>query len=97
VSHIDDILAAIPVKGADERSADEPIRLDLVGSFEAARLLGITRSALWERRQKHENFPPPACELRCGPVWFRWQIQDYAAEEKRLGRRGWYGRRVSPR
>ena len=30
----------------------------------------------------------------CGPVWFRWQIQTYVAEERRLGRRGWYERRI---
>jgi hypothetical protein len=35
-------------------------------------------------------------DLRCGPVWFRWQIQANAAEERRLGRRGWYGLRVRP-
>jgi Bacterial regulatory protein, Fis family len=94
---MDEILNNIPVKGADDRSEKEPIRLDLVGAFEAAELLGITRSALWERRRKHDNFPPSVAELRCGPVWFCWQIENYAAEERRLGRRGWYGLRVLPR
>jgi hypothetical protein len=51
---------------------------------------------LWERRKSHDNFPPPIAELRCGPIWFRWQIQDYQAEEKRLGPRGWYGGRLHP-
>jgi hypothetical protein len=68
--------------------------LDLVGVFEAAEVLGITRSAFAARRRSHRTFPPPLAELRCGPVWFRWQIQAYAAEEQRLGRRGWYGRRI---
>jgi hypothetical protein len=68
--------------------------LDLVGACEAAELLGITRSALAGRRRSHPTFPVPVAELRCGPVWLRWQIQAYLAEEQRLGSRGWYGRRV---
>ncbi len=96
MSGIDEILNSIPVRRADDRSDKQLLRLDLVGAFEAAELLRITRSALWERRRRHANFPPPVAELRCGPVWFRWQIQDYAAEERRLGRRGWYGLRASP-
>ena len=78
---------------ANRRSS---IRLDLVGAAEAAALLGIGRAALWERRKSHGNFPLPVAVLRCGPVWFRWQIQDYQAEEERLGRRGWYGGRLHP-
>jgi hypothetical protein len=97
MSGIDEILSSIPVKTADVRSEKEGITLDLVGAYEAATVLGITPSALWERRQRHDNFPSPVAELRCGPVWFRWQIQDYAAEERRLGRRGWYGLRALPR
>jgi hypothetical protein len=93
MSGIDEILHSIPVKRADDRSEKEPVRLDLVGAYEAAELLAITRSALWERRRRHDNFPSPVAELRCGPVWFRWQIQDYAAEERRLGR---YGLRALP-
>ena len=94
MSASDEYLNSIPVKTPDQRSENGAITLDLVGSFEAAELLGISRSALWERRRRHDNFPPPVAELRCGPVWFRWQIQDYAAEERRLGRRGWYGLRA---
>jgi hypothetical protein len=77
----------------DRRSA---IRLDLVGAAETAELLGIGVASLWKRRKRHDNFPEPVAELRCGPVWFRWQIQDYQAEEKRLGPRGWYGGRLYP-
>ena len=92
MSPLEDVLARIASKTAEGRSA-VPITLDLVGAFEAAEILGIGRAALWERRRAHKNFPPPVAELRCGPVWFRWQIQDYAAQERRLGRRGWYGSR----
>jgi len=92
---IDEILVRISAKTPDQESAEqEPIRLDLVGTAEAAELLGIGRAAFCERRRRHENFPAPVSELRCGPVWFRWQIEAYKAEEARLGRRGWYGRRL---
>jgi hypothetical protein len=80
--------------GLGEGSAD--VVLDLVGVCEAAELVGISRSALAARRRSHGSFPRPVAEPRCGPVWFRWQIQAYAAEERRLGRRGWYGRRIAP-
>ena len=92
---IDQILERIAAKTPDQESAQSPsIRLDLVGTAEAAELLGIGRAAFSERRRRHENFPAPVSELRCGPVWFRWQIEAYRAEEARLGRRGWYGRRL---
>jgi hypothetical protein len=94
VSASDEYLNSIAVKTPDQRSDNDAITLDLVGSFEAAELLGISRSALWDRRGRHDNFPSPVADLRCGPVWFRWQIQDYAAEGRRLGRRGWYGLRA---
>jgi hypothetical protein len=83
----------ITPKTAEQASA---LRLDLVGLAEAAELAGIGRAALSLRRQQHPNFPSPVAELRCGPIWFRWQIESYLAKERQLGRRGWYGRRVRP-
>jgi hypothetical protein len=83
----------ISPKTTEQASA---LRLDLVGLAEAAELAGIGRAALSLRRQQHANFPGPVAELRCGPIWFRWQIETYIAEERQLGRRGWYGRRARP-
>jgi len=60
-------------------------------------MLGIKRAALAERRRRHASFPLPVAELRCGPVWLRAQIKQYAEVEARLGPRGWYGRRLRPR
>lgn len=82
----------ITPKTAEEASAR--LKLDLVGLAEAAELAGIGRAALSLRRRQHRNFPEPVAELRCGPIWFRWQIGTYLAEERRLGRRGWYGQRL---
>jgi hypothetical protein len=80
------------------KTAEQPsaIAVDLDGLAEAAELAGIARAALSLRRQQHPNFPSPVAELRCGPIWLRWQIETYLAEERRLGRRGWYGRPLRP-
>jgi hypothetical protein len=83
---------SIVPKTGEQPSGD--VRLDLVGLAEAAELAGIGRAALCRRRNEHPSFPAPVANLRCGPVWFRWQIQTYLAEERRLGRRGWYARRL---
>lgn len=40
----------------------------LGGVYEVSRLLGITKSSLADRR-RHESFPKPIAELRCGPIW----------------------------
>jgi hypothetical protein len=81
---------------SSRRASRRPLRLqlDLVGLAEAAELLGIGRAALAERRRRHEGFPLAVAELRCGLVWFRAQIEQYQLSELRLGRRGWYGRRL---
>lgn len=84
---------SITPKTAEQRSA--VLAVDLVGLAEAAELAGLSRAALSGRKRDHANFPTPVAELRCGPVWFRWQIQAYLAEERRLGRRGWYERRIN--
>jgi hypothetical protein len=91
--------ATKPERGSiTPKTPEQPsaITLDLVGLAEAAELAGIGRAAVSLRRRRHTDFPKPVAELRCGPIWFRWQIETYLAEERQLGRRGWYGRRVRP-
>jgi len=83
---------SITPKTAEQATA--VLTLDLVGLAEAAELAGIGRAAFSLRRSRHANFPSPVADLRCGPVWFRWQLETYLAEERRLGRRGWYGLRL---
>lgn len=64
-------------------------KIELVGLAEAAQLLGLTRSGLATRRDapgpfvgdRRPSFPKPIAELRCGPIWTRAQVLDYAAEE----------------
>jgi hypothetical protein len=50
---------------------------DLLGVHEAAELLGLTRAGLRKRRSA-ADFPAPAAELACGPVWTRAQLVEYA-------------------
>jgi hypothetical protein len=64
-------------------------RLDLVGLAEAAALLGISRSALCQRRltearRGEAGVPVPVAELSCGPIWRRTQILAYQ-ELRELG------------
>ena len=53
-------------------------RIRLAGVHEAALILGISKSALADRRrhgdprrsyQQQPDFPKPLAELRCGPIW----------------------------
>ncbi|HWQ24688.1 MAG TPA: hypothetical protein VNK94_11340 [Gaiellaceae bacterium] len=50
---------------------------DLLGAHEAAQLFGLTRAGLRKRRAA-ADFPAPAAELACGPVWTRAQLVEYA-------------------
>lgn len=54
-------------------------RLDLVGITEIAGMLGVPRSTIrvWRVRGR---LPVPATELACGPIWFREDIEEWAAQ-----------------
>jgi hypothetical protein len=49
----------------------------LLGAHEVAELLGLSRVGLLDRRRQ-PDFPAPAAELRCGPVWTRDDLIEYA-------------------
>ncbi len=53
---------------------------ELVGLAEAANLLGVTRQALGNWRQRRDDFPQPLVELKAGPVWRRADIMKWAEE-----------------
>lgn len=67
--------------------AQRELPLELVGLHEAAELLGITKSALSERRRVG-RFPDPIVKLACGPIWQRAQIEAYGNAYRRR-RGGW--------
>jgi hypothetical protein len=48
----------------------------LLGAHEVAELLGLSRVGLLDRRRQ-PDFPAPV-ELRCGPVWTRDDLIEYA-------------------
>jgi hypothetical protein len=50
---------------------------ELLGAHEVADLLGLTRQGLHDRRQQ-PDFPAPHVELRCGPIWTRADLIEYA-------------------
>ena len=56
--------------------------LRLAGVHEVAELLGITKSALADRR-RHASFPSPLAELRCGPIWDLAELEGYKSARAR--------------
>jgi hypothetical protein len=57
--------------------------LDIVGVFEASEILGLKPASFSHLRARSRgvegsNFPPPAAELRMGPVWHRKDIVNFA-------------------
>lgn len=53
---------------------------DLLGLSEAADLLGTSRQAVGNWRQRREGFPQPVAELKSGPVWRRADLVTWAEE-----------------
>ena len=59
---------------------DEP-SVDLVGTTEAAEILGVKPNVISDRRRRG-RFPQPIVTLSCGPIWHREDIEyhrDYGA------------------
>jgi chromosome partitioning protein len=65
------------------------VSLQLVGVHEVAEMLGITKGAVGARRRRR-SFPPPLAELRCGPIWGRWQIEEYLVKRDASRERHWH-------
>jgi hypothetical protein len=83
VAILDEILPALPATREEELTPPR-LGLDLVGLAEAAELIGIARAPLSDRRRCDPGFPPPVAESRCGPIWFRAQIEHYQIGQRRL-------------
>jgi hypothetical protein len=67
------------------------MELDLVGSAEAARMLGIGRTNFSHLRAKHEGIDPAWPEpfqLACGPVWLAEDMRSYKRTRALRGLRG---------
>jgi hypothetical protein len=65
------------------------VSLELVGVHEVAEMLGITKGAVGARR-RGRSFPAPLAELRCGPIWGRWQIEEYVVKRDVKRERRWH-------
>jgi hypothetical protein len=60
-------------------------KLDLVGTAEAAEILGVERPRIG-RWKKSKVLPEPVAELAAGPVWYREQIEAVLSERDRRRR-----------
>jgi predicted DNA-binding transcriptional regulator AlpA len=61
--------------------------LELMGLYEVAEYLGISRSAVKSRLEATNGvtFPPPLATLRCGPIWEKAAIDQYRNARRAAG------------
>lgn len=60
-------------------------RLSIVGTAEAAELLGIWPESFARlRRNRDGRVPEPDAVLKCGPIWYRYTIHDYGIRTGRI-------------
>lgn len=52
-------------------------KIELLGCYEVAKLLGVPTSNLSARVAKRPGFPAPVARLRCGPVWLKKEVERY--------------------
>jgi predicted DNA-binding transcriptional regulator AlpA len=57
---------------------------ELVGIFEIAELLGVTRQRVDAIVRTHDDFPNPIAELRAGRIWRRDDVEAWARRTGRL-------------
>jgi hypothetical protein len=65
------------------REQEAPGRQDLVGSTEAARLLGVSRQRVGQLAER-PDFPAPIARISAGPIWTRASV---VAFNERWGRK----------
>jgi predicted DNA-binding transcriptional regulator AlpA len=60
---------------------------ELMGLFEVADYLGISRSAVRSRMHAEQAipFPKPFAVLRCGPIWQASAISEYSRQRAEAG------------
>ena len=54
---------------------------ELLGLSEVAELLGTSRQAVGNWRQRRKDFPAPLADLKSGPIWSRVSVIDWARKE----------------
>jgi predicted DNA-binding transcriptional regulator AlpA len=59
----------------------------LMGLYEVAEFLGISRSAVRSRMNAKQAipFPEPVAVLRCGPIWQAEAITEYSRQRAKAG------------
>lgn len=69
-------LRALPAEAA-EREAARPAKLDLIGTKEAAQILGVKPQRVGQLRNEHPDFPAPVAEPSMGPIFTRESIEAF--------------------
>ncbi|MFV2017942.1 hypothetical protein [Micromonospora sp. LOL_023] len=55
--------------------------MELVGAWELAEMLGVTRQRAWVI-SRHRDFPAPVAKLRMGDVWNRADVVDWIKQHR---------------
>jgi hypothetical protein len=58
----------------------------LVGTAEAARMLGVSKTRIKQIMQENRRFPVPVAHLAAGPVWIEDEIREFAKLPRTPGR-----------
>lgn len=56
--------------------------IELVGCYEACVITGISRQR-FSLMNKNGRVPKPVAELKCGPIWLKSDIEEWAAFRNR--------------
>ncbi len=56
---------------------------DLVGIYEIAEIAGVTPAAVANWRSRHPDFPPPALELKSGPVFYLGPVKKWLKKRRK--------------
>lgn len=70
-----------------ERQAAHPARLELIGTAEAAEILGVSPQRAAQLVREHADFPAPVATPRMGPVFTRASVEAFDRRwQRRAGR-----------
>ena len=58
-------------------------KLDLVGIFEVAQMLSVSRQRVDKLSRTDPRFPLPVAEVHAGRIWLKSEIQDWARQAGR--------------
>lgn len=69
--------AEVRTMEAQLHELERPNLPSLLGVSEAAERLGVSRQRAWQLYRQNVDFPPPAVELKSGPLWLEGSIEGF--------------------